>query len=397
MRLELRQAANDMSLPVADADIDLDQWFTLGSSANSYTDGVTIIAIKLATGKGSHPGATPFDSIQEFSEGISKHLRDQAGVPWEKQVQWIRDTEAFTKRGFLQNDLSELSEPLRHQAIDEAFSSIAVGYATGRIMETQVPPSLRSFLKAFKQTLGHIFSLAKDIKAYSDSTSIDPEFKQYLDLATGFSEDTSVGKPTQESSLATTPETLSIGRRGSNREGKTKADRDQFGPKLSEDMSPNENFERATNALSWAIRKKKSVVGIAFRKELGTIDMPWGRPGHAFPVEKDNVLKTHTDGYGLSHIIEKHGIDAAKIIPEIIAKGEISNHSVPLKQTVKYKSNILILAKENKDVAYTITSFDLESSAPKSFKRLKLPVKDQPISKVRRKRQSRSAFRKPNN
>ena len=153
------------------------------------------IAIKLATGKGSHPGATPLDSIQEFSEGISKHLRDQAGVPWEKQVQWIRDTEAFTKRGFLQNDLSELSEPLRHQAIDEAFSSIAVGYATGRIMETQVPSSLRSFLKAFKQTLGHIFSLAKDIKAYSDSGTIDPEFKQYLDLATGFSEDSSVGKP----------------------------------------------------------------------------------------------------------------------------------------------------------------------------------------------------------
>ena len=62
-------------------------------------------------------------------------------------------------------------------------------------METQVPSSLRSFLKAFKQTLGHIFSLAKDIKAYSESGTIDPEFKQYLDLATGFSEDTSLGKP----------------------------------------------------------------------------------------------------------------------------------------------------------------------------------------------------------
>lgn len=195
VRLELRQAANDMNLTVADQDIDLDQWFTLGSSTNSYQDGITTIAIKLATGKGSHPGATPLDSIQEFSEGISKHLRDQAGVPWEKQVQWIRDTEAFTKRGFLQDDLSDLSEPLRHQAIDEAFSSIAVGYATGRIMETQVPSALRSFLKAFKQTLGHIFSLAKDIKAYSESTSIDPQFKQYLDLATGFSEDTSLGKP----------------------------------------------------------------------------------------------------------------------------------------------------------------------------------------------------------
>ena len=162
-------------------------------------------------------------------------------------------------------------------------------------------------------------------------------------------------------------------------------------------MSPKENFERATNALSWATRKNRDAIGIAYRKELGRIDIPWGRPGHAFPVEKDNALKTHTDGYGLSHILHKHGADAAKIIPKIIAKGEILSHSVPLKQTIKYKSNILILAKENKDVAYTITSFDLESSAPKSFKRLGVPVKDQPVSKVRRKRQSRSAFRKPNN
>src|SRR5690606_87997 len=93
--------------------------------------------------------------------------------------------EAGTGRRFLQDDLSALSPELRQQAIDEAFSSIAVGYAFGRVTDEQAPSAIRAFLRAFKEFLADVLALARDIRRFRESGQMDEDFRRWLDIATG--------------------------------------------------------------------------------------------------------------------------------------------------------------------------------------------------------------------
>ena len=52
---------------------------------------------------------------------------------------------------------------------------------------------------------------------------------------------------------------------------------------------------------------------------VGEVRLPYGRAGHWSPNEKG---ATHTDGYGLSHIRQKHGAQAVKSLPETLIKGK---------------------------------------------------------------------------
>lgn len=179
VRIYLRQAGNDMGINVPAEDIDLSRWFIQGSSRNVYAGELSTIAIELSE------SATPATVVEEYAEGISKFMRDRAGVAEEKQVGWIRQTEAGTGRRFLQDDLSALSPELRQQAIDEAFSSIAVGYAFGRVTDEQAPSAIRAFLRAFKEFLSDVLALARDIRLFRQSGQMDAEFRRWLDVATG--------------------------------------------------------------------------------------------------------------------------------------------------------------------------------------------------------------------
>lgn len=179
VRIFLKQAGNDMGIAVPADDIDLSRWFIQGSSRNVYAGELATVAIELAD------SATPATVIEEYAEGISKFMRDRAGVTEDRQIGWIRQTEAATGRAFLQDDIAGISPELRQQAIDEAFSRIAVGYAFDRVTDEQAPSALRAFLRAFKEFLADVLALARDIRLFRQSGQMDAEFRRWLDVATG--------------------------------------------------------------------------------------------------------------------------------------------------------------------------------------------------------------------
>ena len=141
-------------------------------------------------------------------------------------------------------------------------------------------------------------------------------------------------------------------RHGRTREIHGKPQHDMFGVRLSEGMTEEQNFERGTKALGWALRNKSGVRGAMRRPELGPIDFPWGTPGDA-----SNEYK---GGSGLSHIIAKHGEADAHRLPEAIAKGELLPHTTdPAKRIIihgRYQA-YLALNKDKTRHWWALTAF----------------------------------------
>jgi len=86
-------------------------------------------------------------------------------------------------------------------------------------------------------------------------------------------------------------------------------------------------------------------------------------------------------------------MEAALRLPDIIAKGTATKQSSPLKWSITWQGNILVLSKENSKASFGITSFDMEDSAPKSLKNEGETPKIHEISKIRKKRMARSIKR----
>ena len=182
--------------------------------------------------------------------------------------------------------------------------------------------------------------------------------------------------------------------KGTSREGKTQSARDAFGPLAREGMTPEQAEERLGNLVNLARRNQQSIHGAAWRKELGMVDLPWGRPGHSFPVQRGQTAVTHTDGYGLSHILEKHGSEAARSLPKVIVHGEIRRHAKdPLKREIHHQGKVVILGKENAESSYAITSYNLAGHPPATAKPLRPELSTPTVSKVRQKRMDRAMER----
>lgn len=106
-------------------------------------------------------------------------------------------------------------------------------------------------------------------------------------------------------------------RKGAHREQKTNPHRDSLGELPDFDnltlFSPTKNQQRGTAALTRALNSRSDVKKAMFTKELGWVDFDWGSTG---PKAKD-----YKGGWGISHILAKHGQDV-KSLPETIAHGE---------------------------------------------------------------------------
>lgn len=144
------------------------------------------------------------------------------------------------------------------------------------------------------------------------------------------------------------------------------------------------------------MRNRRDVQGMMWRDDVGRVDLPWGRPGHKFPSEFETeqgklTKKTHTDGYGASHILDKHDEEALRMVPAILADGEILPQSDPLKLRIRKGTWILILGRENADSAFAVSAMDLDRSAGIGSKPLRPAPAKRPPSKVRLKRQERRA------
>jgi phage gp29-like protein len=132
------------------------------------------------------------------------------------------------------------------------------------------------------------------------------------------------------------------------REGKTKADRDAFGRKLHAAMTEDENFERVTKSVEWASRNKKSIQGIAWRNELGRIDLPWGSTG--------DKSADHKGGKGLSHILSKHPRDI-KGLAEVIAYGKHQPGKEAEKRELWLGRRVAVFVKDNESSSWLLTSY----------------------------------------
>lgn len=75
-----------------------------------------------------------------------------------------------------------------------------------------------------------------------------------------------------------------------------------------------ENMERGTAAMNEVIENHTDYLNAMYRPEVGGISFYWGMPGKG---------KKFKGGYGISHIIAKHGDSTAKAMVKTIAKGEI--------------------------------------------------------------------------
>lgn len=78
-------------------------------------------------------------------------------------------------------------------------------------------------------------------------------------------------------------------------------------------VSVEETIANGIRAVSKVFRTHEDVVGAMYREEVGYIDFVYGEEG--------NAAKKYAGGYGIVKILAKHGEEAVRIIPEVIAKG----------------------------------------------------------------------------
>jgi phage gp29-like protein len=135
--------------------------------------------------------------------------------------------------------------------------------------------------------------------------------------------------------------------------------RDELGHWVDENgggLSEHDNIQRGQKAVDRAIRQKKDVQKAMYRQGLGQIDFVWGRPGNP---EMDSAGRTHADGYGISHILAKHGELSARELPVALAKGKIVEHKEsPTKREIHHGDFIVSVVKENSRKAWVLTGYE---------------------------------------
>ncbi|HED6945945.1 TPA: hypothetical protein R5240_000207 [Campylobacter jejuni] len=97
------------------------------------------------------------------------------------------------------------------------------------------------------------------------------------------------------------------------------------------------------------IEKQGQVAGAFHRKDLGDIDLVWGKV----------IDKIKHKGYGLAHIIDKHPELDLKLISDIVDKGKLNNQN-NIRYRIEYKNYIIGLSSEYKGNKRTfiITAFE---------------------------------------
>lgn len=125
---------------------------------------------------------------------------------------------------------------------------------------------------------------------------------------------------------------------GSTREKQSSGENEQW-HKGSPQLSPEQNHANLKRGVAWATKNKKDLNDIYQSPEMGSISLPYGRPGN--PALKSD------DGYGLAHIQKKHGSKAVNLIPEMLAYGKMESHPKNKdKIAIKYKGHELYLTRK---------------------------------------------------
>jgi phage gp29-like protein len=129
--------------------------------------------------------------------------------------------------------------------------------------------------------------------------------------------------------------------------------RDNLGKWVDENgggLSETDNIKRGNKAMDRSIRQKADVQKAMYRKEVGQIDFQYGTPG-----KTDDDFK---GGFGVSHILAKHGEADARAMPVVLARGKITMHPEgDDKRLVEHGDYTAALARKNSRSAFVLTGF----------------------------------------
>lgn len=92
------------------------------------------------------------------------------------------------------------------------------------------------------------------------------------------------------------------------------------------------------------------------REDVGDITFVWGRPG--------DPNRDYKGGYGISHILEKHGEDVLRKMPEVLAEGSVTRIYGPesaQRVDIKLDNRIAVLSKhtDGKQGRWLLTGWDI--------------------------------------
>ena len=134
--------------------------------------------------------------------------------------------------------------------------------------------------------------------------------------------------------------------------------------KTTNDDYPEKDYPeykgKGQEAVDFIVKNKGGQVRGAFhRKEIGDIDVVWGEV-----TDKEK----HT-GYGLAHIIDKHGMDAVAKIGDVVKSGKIEKNSANNQMFIEKDNYHLGLRQQwngNKKI-WIVTGFEKDKSTAKTF------------------------------
>ena len=122
----------------------------------------------------------------------------------------------------------------------------------------------------------------------------------------------------------------------------------------SDDIETKRNIQSGLDAIERVLRTKSDVLGAMNHEQLGSISFLWGKPG--------DPSKKYKGGYGISHILAKHGREVLFMMPEVIARGEITRRygqEIVERVDIKLGSHIAVLSKrKDADDRWLLTGWD---------------------------------------
>ena len=132
-------------------------------------------------------------------------------------------------------------------------------------------------------------------------------------------------------------------------------------PKASPSEYRKANRSRGEAALSSVLADHADVPAAMVSRRLGPIDFMWGREG--------NPGRDYEGGYGFSHIIAKHGEEAAQKVPKILAFGKYFHDEQERDAYTVVLGNEVVSVKRETGNFLVVTSYASDTKATAYLRR----------------------------
>ena len=155
------------------------------------------------------------------------------------------------------------------------------------------------------------------------------------------------------------------GKDGKPAEGKAKSAPKELPPRPNAKASAADyrkaNLTRGEAALGNILADHADVPAAMVSRKLGPIDFVWGREG--------NPGRDYEGGYGFSHIIAKHGEEAARRVPAILAYGKYFHDEQRVGDYLIVHQRGVVSLKRNSGNFFVVTSYEADKKATAYLRR----------------------------